>query len=101
VLDYKTLEYRPAQKAKFPSLDAAKAASTPAAKAKALIYGEDRAGKFAWKITNDSLLYAARRIPEIAEDVYNIDNAVNGASTMKPAPSNPGMLWGSRSPWTG
>ena len=76
VLDYKTLEYRPAQKAKFPSLDAAKAASTPAAKAKALIYGEDRAGKFAWKITNDSLLYAARRIPEIAEDVYNIDNAV-------------------------
>ena len=27
VLDYKTLEYRPAQKVKFPSLDAAKAAS--------------------------------------------------------------------------
>jgi 3-hydroxyacyl-CoA dehydrogenase len=76
VLDYKTLEYRPAQKAKFPSLDAAKAAPNPSAKAKALIYAEDRAGKFAWKITNDSLLYAARRVPEIAEDVYNIDNAV-------------------------
>ena len=26
-LDYKTLEYRPAQKVKYPSLDAAKAAS--------------------------------------------------------------------------
>ncbi|MBP1717799.1 MAG: 3-hydroxyacyl-CoA dehydrogenase NAD-binding protein, partial [Deltaproteobacteria bacterium] len=76
VLDYKTLEYRPTQKVKYPSLDAAKAASTPAAKAKALIYGEDKAGKFAWKVTNDSLLYAARRVPEIAEDVYNIDNAV-------------------------
>jgi 3-hydroxyacyl-CoA dehydrogenase len=76
VLDYKTLEYRPAQKVKFPSLDAVKAASTPADKAKALVYGEDRAGKFAWKITSESLLYAARRVPEIADDIYNIDNAV-------------------------
>ena len=76
VLDYKTLEYRPAQKVKFPSLDAVKAASTPADKAKALIYAEDRAGKFAWKITSESLLYAARRVPEIADDIYNIDNAV-------------------------
>jgi 3-hydroxyacyl-CoA dehydrogenase len=76
VLDYKTLEYRPAQKVKFPSLDAAKAAPNPSAKAQALVYADDRAGKFAWKITEDSLLYAARRIPEIAEDVYNIDNAV-------------------------
>lgn len=76
VLDYKTLEYRPAQKVKFPSLDAVKAAPTPADKAKALIYAEDRAGKFAWKITSESLLYAARRVPEIADDIYNIDNAV-------------------------
>ena len=76
VLDYKTLEYRPAQKVKFASLDAVKAASTPADKAKALIYAEDRAGKFAWKVTSESLLYAARRVPEIADDIYNIDNAV-------------------------
>jgi 3-hydroxyacyl-CoA dehydrogenase len=75
VLDYKTLEYRPVQKVQYPSLDAAKAASG-AAKAKALVYGSDRAGQFAWKITRDFLLYAARRIPEIAEDICNIDNAV-------------------------
>ena len=75
VLDYKTMEYRPSQKVKFPSLDAAKAASG-ANKAKALIYAEDRAGQFAWKITSESLLYAARRIPEIADDIYNIDNAM-------------------------
>ncbi len=75
-LDYKTLEYRPAQKVKYPSLDAAKAASNAAAKAKALIYAEDRAGQLAWKITSESLLYAARRIPEIADDIYNVDNAV-------------------------
>ncbi len=75
VLDYKTMEYRPSQKVKFPSLDAAKSASG-AGKAKALIYGEDRAGQFAWKITSESLLYAARRIPEIADDIYNVDNAM-------------------------
>ena len=76
VLDYKTLEYRPAQKIKYPSLDAAKAASGAADKTKALIYAEDRAGQFAWKITSESLLYAARRIPEIADDIYNVDNAM-------------------------
>ncbi len=75
VLDYKTMDYRPSQKVKYPSLDAAKAASGPA-KAKALIYADDRAGQFAWKITSESLLYAAQRIPEIADDVYNVDNAM-------------------------
>jgi 3-hydroxyacyl-CoA dehydrogenase len=75
-LDYKTMEYRPAQKVKFPSLDAVKTSVGAANKAKALIYAEDRAGQFAWKITRDSLLYTARRIPEIADDIYNIDNAV-------------------------
>jgi 3-hydroxyacyl-CoA dehydrogenase len=75
VLDYKTLEYRPVQKVQYPSLDAAKAASG-ADKAKALVYGSDRAGQFAWKISRDFLLYAARRIPEIAEDICNIDHAV-------------------------
>ncbi|MBM4331824.1 MAG: 3-hydroxyacyl-CoA dehydrogenase/enoyl-CoA hydratase family protein [Deltaproteobacteria bacterium] len=75
VLDYKTMEYRPAQKVKLPSLDAVKAAVGAANKAKALIYAEDRAGQLAWKITRDSLLYTAGRIPEIADDIYNIDNA--------------------------
>ncbi len=75
VLDYNSMEYRPSQKIKYPSLDAAKAASGPA-KAKALLYADDRAGQFAWKITAESLLYAAKRIPEIADDIYNLDNAV-------------------------
>ncbi|MDI6755117.1 MAG: 3-hydroxyacyl-CoA dehydrogenase family protein, partial [Thermodesulfobacteriota bacterium] len=75
VLDYKTMEYRPAQKVKFPSLDAVKAAVGAPNKAKALIYAEDRAGQLAWKITRDSLLYTSGRIPEIADDLYNVDNA--------------------------
>ena len=33
-------------------------------------------GSFAWNITSESLLYAAQRIPEIADDLYNLDNAM-------------------------
>ena len=76
VLDYKTMEYHPEQKLKFPSLDEAKAASGVGNKIKALIYADDRAGQFAWKVVSESLLYAARRIPEIADDIYNVDNAM-------------------------
>jgi 3-hydroxyacyl-CoA dehydrogenase len=75
-LDYKTLEYHPSQKVKYPSLDATKAAPGAGNKIKALVYAEDRAGQFAWKVVSESLLYAARRIPEIADDVYNVDNAM-------------------------
>jgi 3-hydroxyacyl-CoA dehydrogenase len=75
-LDYKTMEYRPAQKVKYPSLDAAKAAQGAGNKLKALVSADDRAGQFAWKITSESLLYAAQRIPEIADDLYNVDNAL-------------------------
>jgi 3-hydroxyacyl-CoA dehydrogenase len=76
VLDYKTMEYHPEQKVNFPSLDAAKAAPTGGDKIKALIYADDRAGQFAWKVISESLLYAARRIPEIADDIYNVDHAM-------------------------
>jgi 3-hydroxyacyl-CoA dehydrogenase len=75
-LDYKTMEYRPAQKVKYPSLDAAKAAQGAGNKLKALVSADDRAGQFAWNITSESLLYAAQRIPEIADDLYNVDNAL-------------------------
>ena len=75
-LDLKTMEYLPTQKIKFPSLEAVKSAAGAGDKAKALIYAEDRAGQLAWKITRDALLYAARRVPEIADDVCNIDHAI-------------------------
>lgn len=76
VLDLQTLEYRPSAKVKYPSLEAAKAAPDVGRKIKTLIYAEDRAGQFAWEVVSESLLYAASKIPEIAEDIYNIDNAL-------------------------
>ena len=76
VLDYNTLEYKPSQKVRFPSLDAAKTIDDTAERIRTLVYGKDRVGEFLWKTISANLIYAANRIPEIADDIVNIDNAV-------------------------
>lgn len=76
VLDYATMEYRPAQKVRFPSVDAAKTIEDTAERIRTLIYGKDRVGEFLWKTISANLIYTANRIPEIADDIVNIDNAV-------------------------
>lgn len=76
VLDPATLEYRPAAKVSFPSLEAAKAVEDPGKRILKVISGDDKAARYAWKVISRTLLYAAKRIPEIADDVFNIDNAM-------------------------
>jgi len=75
-LDWKTMEYVPRTQPKFDSVNAAKSASSTGQRIKALLAGEDRAARFAWRCTAQSLAYAARRIEEIADDVVNIDRAM-------------------------
>jgi 3-hydroxyacyl-CoA dehydrogenase len=41
-----------------------------------VISGDDKAAKYAWKVLSDTLLYSAKRIPEIADDVVNVDRAM-------------------------
>lgn len=74
-LDYATMEYRPSQKVKFPSIEAAKGIEDTAERIRALMYGKDRVGEFLWKTVSRNLIYAANRIPEISDDIVNIDNA--------------------------
>ncbi len=76
VLDYRTLEYRPRQKPSFPQLEMARNISDPGERLKSLIYSPDRAGRFIWKTTSELLLYAAARVPEIADDIVAIDNTM-------------------------
>lgn len=75
-LDLKTLEYRPQEKTKFPSLDAAKQIDDQAKRVKQLVWGDDRVGEFLWKTTSRVSRYAANRIPEIADTIVEIDNAI-------------------------
>ena len=61
---------------KFSSVGAAKQVDDPGVRVKTLLAGDDRAAEFAWRTLRDTLIYAAKRIPEIADDVVNVDNAM-------------------------
>lgn len=75
-LDLKTFEYKPQEKTKFPSLDAAKQIEDTAKRVKQLVWGDDRVGEFLWKTHSRVSRYAANRIPEIADTIVEIDNAI-------------------------
>jgi 3-hydroxyacyl-CoA dehydrogenase len=74
--DYKTGEYAPSQRPKFASLEAAKPIDDPGKRLKAVVTGSDKAAQFAWTNLRDTLIYTFNRIPEIADDIVNIDNAM-------------------------
>lgn len=75
-LNPETLEYEPRQKWQAASLDKAKRAKSSAAQLQALLYADDEAGRFAWNVTKKVLLYSAAKIPEIADDVADVDRAM-------------------------
>lgn len=75
-LDPSSLQYREKKKAQFPSIEAGKNVDNLRERLRMLAYANDRAGEFIWKTTRDILLYAARRIPEISDDIVNVDKAM-------------------------
>ncbi|QWV99352.1 3-hydroxyacyl-CoA dehydrogenase/enoyl-CoA hydratase family protein [Geomonas nitrogeniifigens] len=74
--DPQTGAYRDCVSPKFASVGAAKQVDDPGARVKTLLQGSDKAAEFAWRTLRDTLIYTAKRIPEIADDVVNIDNAM-------------------------
>jgi 3-hydroxyacyl-CoA dehydrogenase len=76
VLDPATMDYRPQVKARFDSLGVAKKTADIGARIAGLVAADDVAGKFAWSLTSSSLVYAANRLGEIADDVVSIDRAM-------------------------
>ncbi|MBW1635313.1 MAG: 3-hydroxyacyl-CoA dehydrogenase [Deltaproteobacteria bacterium] len=75
-LDYNSGKYVPLEKPKFPSILAVKQVDDAAQKLKMVVSGSDKGAEFAWKSIRDTLIYALNRIPEISDDVVNIDNAM-------------------------
>ncbi|MGB5984183.1 MAG: 3-hydroxyacyl-CoA dehydrogenase/enoyl-CoA hydratase family protein [Desulfobacterales bacterium] len=77
VLDLETFEYGEFQRgADFPCLKAAKKAKSAGERIKTIVYGDDRGARFAWQALAHNLVYAARRIPEIADTIVEIDNSL-------------------------
>lgn len=74
--DVTTGEYKPTGKPRFPSLGAAKKKETAGEKVATVIAGDDAAAKCAWAVTAETLIYSANRLPEIADDVVNIDRGM-------------------------
>lgn len=76
VLDLNTLEYRSQEKVKFPTLDMARPIEDLKQRTKMLFMGQDEAGKLYNKMFGGLFAYVTNRIPEIADDLYKIDDAI-------------------------
>lgn len=75
-LDLKTLEYTKAAKPKFGVLEQTKQIENLADRFKVLLADKDKAGDF-YRATFYSLFaYVSNRIPEIADELYKIDDAI-------------------------
>lgn len=76
-LDLKSLEYKPQEKVKYATLEAAKTASDNLAlRTKMLFNGSDEAGEFYKRSFTGLFAYVSHRIPEIADELYKIDDAM-------------------------
>ena len=81
-LDWKTLEYHPQQKPKFPALETAKNVEDIGSRLRMLLgldgkpQKADKASTFLWSALCDLWNYSANRVPEIADSVVEIDRAM-------------------------
>ncbi|HUJ33521.1 MAG TPA: 3-hydroxyacyl-CoA dehydrogenase NAD-binding domain-containing protein [Candidatus Acidoferrum sp.] len=81
-LDWHSMEYRPRQKAKFGSIEAGKAIDDTRQRLRALVApaldgkGGDKANRLLWSVLSETCLYAARRAPEIANSIVDVDRAM-------------------------
>jgi 3-hydroxyacyl-CoA dehydrogenase len=75
-LNPNTGEYEDFEKPTFPCLEEAKKKESLEEKVSTVIWGDDKGAKFAWKCTASALTYCANRIPEIADSLVEIDNAM-------------------------
>jgi 3-hydroxyacyl-CoA dehydrogenase len=88
-LDWKTLEYRPAMRPKFPSLEMAKNAESVGERLRLLLAGDprkDKAARFYWGLLPALWNYAADRLGEITDDPAAIDRAMRAGFNWEMGP---------------
>jgi 3-hydroxyacyl-CoA dehydrogenase len=83
VLDWQTLDYRPAERPKFPALEMAKNVESTAARVAQLLHGDgkqDKAARFYWPLLTELFTYAANRVSdketEPAASIVEVDTAM-------------------------
>ncbi|NIA13711.1 MAG: 3-hydroxyacyl-CoA dehydrogenase [Nitrospiraceae bacterium] len=75
-LKRKTLEYGPRVKPGFACLAAAKKVDSLEEKVRLMYKSEDEGSRFLWRVFAHSVSHVGAQIPEIANDIVSIDNAV-------------------------
>jgi 3-hydroxyacyl-CoA dehydrogenase len=75
-LDINTFEYNSSDKTKFPSVTTAKPIEDLRERVKQLTFSKDKAGEFLKKLSFMIFRYSSNRVPEIADEIYKIDDAV-------------------------
>ena len=58
----------------------------PYDRAETLLFADDAKGRFAWDLMGGTLLYAAGLVPEIADDIVNIDRAMRWGFNWRKGP---------------
>jgi len=81
-LDLSTMEYRARQKARFASIEAGKTIEDTRERLRALMtplfegQKTDKAQQFIWGGLSEMCLYAGRRMPEISDNIVDVDRAM-------------------------
>jgi 3-hydroxyacyl-CoA dehydrogenase len=75
-LDYEALEYRPRQKSRLPVVEAVRNLGDFRRRVTSVLGAGGPAARFLWRTIAGSLVYAAQRIPEIADDIPSVDRAM-------------------------
>jgi 3-hydroxyacyl-CoA dehydrogenase len=79
-IDLKTGEYHVSDRARLESADAAKGGL------KVLVTHKDKGGQYAWAVLSKLLSYAASLVPEISDDIANVDLAMRTGFNWKRGP---------------
>lgn len=75
-LDLETMEYRKRREPEIPSIREAMKITPLTQRLEFVLAQDDKAGALARHIVYNSLAYAARRVPEITDEIINVDNAL-------------------------
>ncbi|WP_304236107.1 3-hydroxyacyl-CoA dehydrogenase/enoyl-CoA hydratase family protein [Jiulongibacter sediminis] len=75
-LDFESMEYKPSEKVSFDTLNTTKGIDRLADRFAVLLKGKDKAGEFYRKTFTDGFKYATNRIPEIADELFRVDDAI-------------------------
>ena len=76
VLDYHRMEYRPQKPVNFQSLAIAAQKRDLKEKLATVVFADDAAGRLAWRLVKETIVYAADHALEIAHNLQDVDNAL-------------------------